>query len=56
MFYCKAGKDRTGIVAALLLSLAGATDDQIISDYILCAATRLCLLKGIALCIDGMWS
>ena len=37
LFYCKAGKDRTGILAALLLSLAGATDDQIISDYILCA-------------------
>lgn len=35
MFYCKAGKDRTGIVAALLLSVLGASDDAIIRDYVL---------------------
>eukprot|EP00892_Ulva_mutabilis_P004516 jgi/Ulvmu1/2436/UM134_0018.1 len=34
MFYLKAGKDRTGVVAALLHSLAGATDEEIIRDYI----------------------
>jgi Tyrosine phosphatase family len=33
MFYCKAGKDRTGLLAMLLLSVAGASDDQIIEDY-----------------------
>lgn len=37
MMYCKAGKDRTGILTALLLALAGASDDQIIQDYALCA-------------------
>eukprot|EP00892_Ulva_mutabilis_P003668 jgi/Ulvmu1/1673/UM115_0002.1 len=35
MYYCKAGKDRTGIVTALLLSVLGATDEQIIDDYYL---------------------
>lgn len=38
MFYCKAGKDRTGIVAALLLSVAGASEEQIIEDYHMCAS------------------
>jgi protein-tyrosine phosphatase len=33
--HCFAGKDRTGLVAALLLSVAGATDDAIVSDYAL---------------------
>lgn len=31
--HCFAGKDRTGLVSALLLSLAGATDEAIVSDY-----------------------
>lgn len=30
---CNAGKDRTGIVTALLLTLAGVTDDAIAADY-----------------------
>lgn len=33
MFYCKAGKDRTGLLGMLLLSVAGASDTQIIEDY-----------------------
>ena len=33
LFHCSAGKDRTGIAAALLLSLAGVSDDEIIEDY-----------------------
>lgn len=34
MFYCKAGKDRTGLLAMLLLTVAGATDEQILVDYV----------------------
>lgn len=30
---CNAGKDRTGIVTALLLTLAGVTDEAIAADY-----------------------
>lgn len=33
VFHCFAGKDRTGLVAALLLSLAGVEDTAIAADY-----------------------
>ncbi len=35
LFHCHAGKDRTGLVAALLLSLAGVSDEIIAQDYAL---------------------
>lgn len=38
LFNCTAGKDRTGTLAALILSLAGVPDDQIAFDY---ALTRI---------------
>ena len=37
-FYCAAGKDRTGMVSALLLRVLGVSDEQIIEDYALTAA------------------
>lgn len=33
LFHCSAGKDRTGVVAMLLLKLAGVPDDAVIADY-----------------------
>lgn len=33
LFNCTAGKDRTGVVAMLLLKLAGVYDDDILADY-----------------------
>jgi len=33
LFHCAHGKDRTGLIAALLLKLAGASDDDIIENY-----------------------
>lgn len=33
LFHCTAGKDRTGLVAMLLLKLAGASDGDIAADY-----------------------
>lgn len=33
LFHCAAGKDRTGITAALLLGLLGVPDDVILDDY-----------------------
>lgn len=33
VFHCTAGKDRTGLVAALLLSVLGASPDSIARDY-----------------------
>jgi protein tyrosine/serine phosphatase len=35
LFHCLAGKDRTGIVAALLLDLAGVARGAIVDDYLL---------------------
>jgi protein-tyrosine phosphatase len=35
LVHCMVGKDRTGLVAALLLSLAGVDDDTIAADYAL---------------------
>ena len=32
-FHCSAGKDRTGVVAGLVLGLAGVPDDDIADDY-----------------------
>jgi len=33
VFHCAAGKDRTGVLAALVLSLLGVDDDVIAADY-----------------------
>jgi protein tyrosine/serine phosphatase len=35
VFHCAAGKDRTGVMAALLLSVLGVADDAIAEDYAL---------------------
>ncbi|ELT43868.1 tyrosine-protein phosphatase [Arthrobacter nitrophenolicus] len=32
-FHCAAGRDRTGVLAAMLLLALGATDDDIVADY-----------------------
>ncbi len=34
LFHCAAGRDRTGIMSALLLGLVGVTDGQIAIDYV----------------------
>ena len=33
MYFCTAGKDRTGVVSALLLRKLGASEDVIVKDY-----------------------
>lgn len=33
LYHCTAGKDRTGVMSALLLMLAGVVDEDIIADY-----------------------
>ncbi|WP_414943161.1 tyrosine-protein phosphatase [Amycolatopsis sp. cmx-11-32] len=35
VFHCASGKDRTGLLALVLLTLAGAAPDEIIADYLL---------------------
>jgi protein-tyrosine phosphatase len=35
VFHCAGGKDRTGLLALVLLTLADAAPDEIIADYLL---------------------
>jgi protein-tyrosine phosphatase len=35
VIHCAAGKDRTGVLAALVLSLVGVSEDDIVADYAL---------------------
>jgi protein-tyrosine phosphatase len=35
VFHCAAGKDRTGVVAAMLLAVLGVGEDDIVADYAL---------------------
>lgn len=41
--HCVAGKDRTGVVVALVLALLGVPDDEIVADYILSEAALTAL-------------
>lgn len=45
LFNCTAGKDRTGIVAAMLLSLAGVDSERIAADYALTASLAGALME-----------
>jgi protein-tyrosine phosphatase len=40
VFHCAAGKDRTGVLAALVLSLAGVADEVVADDYALTAESE----------------
>jgi len=40
LFHCTAGKDRTGIIASILLKLAGVDDTSIAHDYALTRVGR----------------
>ncbi|MFI5709060.1 HAD-IA family hydrolase [Kribbella sp. NPDC051620] len=45
--HCKSGKDRTGLLVALLLDLIGVPRDQIVADYVI-SEVRLGVLEQIA--------
>jgi protein-tyrosine phosphatase len=47
LFHCTAGKDRTGVIAALLLALAGVDRADIVADYALTKAQIAPLLDSI---------
>jgi protein-tyrosine phosphatase len=46
LFHCGAGKDRSGLVAAFILSLVGVADIDIIADYTLSAPYMRELVAG----------
>ncbi len=48
LFHCTAGKDRTGVISAILLLLAGVSRDDIVADYMItkeCNDPRFQLLR-----------
>ena len=45
VFHCQAGKDRTGVLAALVLGCIGVERNAIVDDYVL-TATRMDLILG----------
>lgn len=48
LFHCAAGKDRTGVIAALLLDLAGVVRDEIATDYAMTGNTLEIVLARLA--------
>ncbi len=45
VFHCSAGKDRTGVLSALILAFLGVPDETIVEDYALSAAAMGDLLE-----------
>jgi len=45
VFHCTAGKDRTGVLAALVLDILGVRHEVIVEDYML-TATRMDLIRA----------
>ena len=41
LIFCSAGKDRTGLVSALVLATAGVSDADIVADYVVSNQTWL---------------
>lgn len=60
LFHCAAGKDRTGVVAALVLGLLGVDRDEIITDYHATASAMAAFIDWLTLeypeAIDAMTS
>lgn len=46
VFHCSAGKDRTGVVAAILLGAVGAEEEAILADYAASATNIERVIKG----------
>ena len=49
VFHCSAGKDRTGVLAAVVLTAMGIVDDDVVEDYTLSAP----LMKDIRACMTS---
>jgi protein-tyrosine phosphatase len=48
VFHCAAGKDRTGVVAAMLLGVLGVSEDDIVADYDLTNRALPAILERLA--------
>jgi protein-tyrosine phosphatase len=47
VFHCSAGKDRTGVLSALILAFLGVPDPTIVEDYALSGAAMVHLLENL---------
>ncbi len=47
VFFCMAGKDRTGVVAAILLSLLGVSDEDIADDFTISGDEVLAMVQDL---------
>jgi protein-tyrosine phosphatase len=50
VFHCQTGKDRTGVLAAIILRLLGVSADAVVADYMLGAE----LVSGVQAIIDAL--
>jgi protein-tyrosine phosphatase len=48
VFHCAAGKDRTGLVSALVLRLLAVDDDVIVADYMASAHNKPRMMEQFA--------
>jgi len=54
-FHCAAGRDRTGVVAAMLLLALGACDEDIVADYALTGANMDAIMERNRPIMGAMW-
>lgn len=54
-FHCAAGRDRTGVLAAMLLLALGANDDDIVADYARTGDNMVAIMERTAPVMGAMW-
>lgn len=54
-FHCAAGRDRTGVLAAMLLLALGAADDDIVTDYARTGDNMVAIMARTAPVMGAMW-
>lgn len=55
-FHCAAGRDRTGVLAAVLLLALGAHDDDVVADYALTGGNMAAILDRTEPVMAAVWS
>ncbi len=54
-FHCAAGRDRTGVLAAMLLLALGAAEEDIVSDYVRTGENMRAIMARSAPVMGAMW-
>ncbi|MBO0981202.1 tyrosine-protein phosphatase [Microbacterium sp. SD291] len=54
-FHCAAGRDRTGVLAAMLLLALGAADEDIVADYARTGDNMVSIMQRTAPVMGAMW-